>query len=175
MFDQLSDITTLDVMSAIAATAVILFVTRKRTNHAIKISLSYRYLDRLQTIQDPRQKFGFLRAVHPNVFEEMILSALRRSGHKITRNARYVADGGIDGRAVINGKRYLIQAKRYRHHVAMQDVIEFGAICHQQNSRGLFIHTGRSGAGFKKAAFLSQVEVISGDRLLALLEGKHSF
>lgn len=175
MLDRLTGFSTFDIVGVVFVIAFFLFITRARTNHAIKISLSYKYLDRLKTIEDPRMKFGLLRSVHPNVFEEMILSALDLSGHRITRNERYVADGGVDGKAVINGKRYLIQAKRYRHHVSMQDVIEFGALCHKQDTRGLFVHTGRSGAGFKKAAFLSQVDVISGERLLALLEGRHSF
>ncbi len=110
-----------------------------------------------------------LRQVNPFVFEEMILTAIKRQGHKIQRNKRYTGDGGIDGRCTINGQDFLIQAKRYKAHINPQHVIEFAGICKRQNKRGLFVHTGKTGAKSKSVAQNTNLEMISGQRLLNLL------
>jgi restriction system protein len=110
-----------------------------------------------------------LRGVDPFVFEEMILTAIKRQGHKIQRNKRYTGDGGIDGRCTINGQDFLVQAKRYKAHINPQHVIEFAAICKRQNKRGLFVHTGKTGAKSKSVAQNTNLEMISGQRLLNLL------
>lgn len=110
-----------------------------------------------------------LRGVDPFVFEEMILTAIKRHGHKIQRNKRYTGDGGIDGRCTINGQDFLVQAKRYKAHINPQHVVEFAAICKRQNKRGLFVHTGKTGAKSKSVAKSTNLEMISGQRLLNLL------
>ncbi len=110
-----------------------------------------------------------LRQVDPFVFEEMILTAIKRQGHKIQRNKRYTGDGGIDGRCTINGQSFLVQAKRYKAHIDPAHVIEFAGICKRQNKRGLFVHTGKTGAKSKSVAKNTNIEMISGQRLLNLL------
>ncbi len=51
---------------------------------------------------------------------------------------------------VIIGKyRYLIQAKRYRGHIALQHVQEFEKLLKRHNCRGLFCHTGKNRRRFK--------------------------
>lgn len=59
------------------------------------------------------------------------------------------ADGGIDGQVIIGKYRYLIQAKRYRGHIALQHVQEFEKLLKRHNCRGLFCHTGKTGCRFK--------------------------
>ena len=120
----------------------------------------------------PQAQFGYLRVTNPFVFEEMILSALKQQGHSITRNRRYTGDGGIDGRAKINNKRVLIQAKRYKSHINRQHVIDFVLLCKKYRCYGLFVHTGRTGKAARQAANSEYVDIVSGDRLLSLMTGK---
>lgn len=110
-----------------------------------------------------------LRKVNPFVFEEMVLSAIKKQGHQITRNKRYTGDGGIDGRCVINGVPYLIQAKRYSTHINPAHVQDFARICQRRKTKGLFVHTGKTGAKSRNLARDHKIEMISGQRLLNLL------
>ena len=138
-----------------------------------RVKASYRALKTLNKMDNAAQKFAYLRKVDPFVFEEMILSAFKDSGIKIKRNKRYTGDGGIDGKIIINGSPVLIQAKRYAKHISPQHVSDFASLCRQNKAKGLFIHTGKTGA--KSLSHLGQqVGIISGQKLLALLGGEAS-
>lgn len=126
-------------------------------------------LKRLKRINSPEKQLTLLRGVNPFVFEEMILTAIKKSGFQIKRNKRYTADGGIDGQATIKGVEYLIQAKRYKNYINPAHVQEFGFICKKQGKRGLFIHTGKTGAKSSKISKSHNLEMISGNRLLNML------
>ncbi|MGM8474744.1 restriction endonuclease, partial [Enterobacter hormaechei subsp. steigerwaltii] len=71
------------------------------------------------------QKINYLRKIDPFVFEELLLEGFEAHGFRTIRNKRYTGDGGIDGQVIIGKYRYLIQAKRYRGHIALQHVQEF--------------------------------------------------
>lgn len=103
------------------------------------------------------------------MFEEMVLTALRRKGYRIIRNEGYTGDGGVDGRAYLDDQHYLIQAKRYKGDIHAKDVEEFGKICKRRKGRGLFIHTGKTGDKSKSLAYTLNIEIISGAKLLELL------
>ncbi len=120
----------------------------------------------------PDVQMGYLRRVNPFVFEEMVLTAIRKKGHSIVRNKRYTGDGGIDGRCTINGVEYLIQAKRYSGHINPAHVQDFSFICQRRGKKGLFVHTGKTGPKSRKVARDTRLEMISGDRLLNLLLDK---
>ncbi len=100
----------------------------------------------------------------------MVLTALRRKGYIIVRNDGYTGDGGIDGRAYLNDQHYLIQAKRYTGNIQANHVKEFAKICQRRKGRGLFVHTGKTGDTAKQAAQELNVEIISGVKLLELLQ-----
>lgn len=143
----------------------------RRRRHFFKQRQARRVLAKLADIALPQQRLTYLRKVDPLVFEELILEALERSGHEVTRNKRYTGDGGIDGRAVINGTPYLIQSKRYSGHVSKKHVMEFAALLERHSCRGLFCHTGRTGQ-FSKDLHHSHslLTIVSGRRLLNLLD-----
>ncbi|WP_407200924.1 restriction endonuclease [Enterobacter cloacae] len=91
-----------------------------------------------------RQRIAYLRKINAFVFEEMLMEAIERAGHKVYRNKRYTGDGGIDGKALINGHYYLIQAKRYTGHVTTDHVSSFKASSLRETSAGNFCHTGKN-------------------------------
>jgi len=130
---------------------------------------AYRFLKKLSAIQTPQEQFYYLRGLDAFVFEEMILTCLKRRGFNIIRNDGYTNDGGIDGRAYYKDQHYLIQAKRYSGHIKAGDIDEFAKICKRRKGRGLFVHTGKTGAKAKENAKSKGVEVVSGVRLLDLL------
>ena len=116
--------------------------------------------------------YARLRAMDPLAFEELLLEAFERRGHRVIRNRRYTGDGGVDGEVIINGQRFLIQAKRYRDAIKPEHVREFAALCATRKLRGMFIHTGRTGGMSRTISSSAEgIEIVSGQRLLALLTG----
>ena len=116
--------------------------------------------------------YARLRAMDPLAFEELLLEAFERRGHRVIRNRRYTGDGGVDGEVIIDGERWLIQAKRYRDAIRPEHVWDFAQLCATKRRRGLFIHTGRTG-GMSRAVVdgATGIEIVSGQKLLALLTG----
>ncbi|HGV4140861.1 TPA: restriction endonuclease, partial [Escherichia coli] len=135
-----------------------------------------RVLERIKTLPGFPQKINYLRKIDPFVFEELLLEGFEAHGFRTIRNKRYTGDGGIDGQVIIGKYRYLIQAKRYRGHIALQHVQEFEKLLKRHNCRGLFCHTGKTGAGSKSVSIASErMEIISGQRLIDLLTPGSSF
>jgi len=116
--------------------------------------------------------YARLRAMDPLAFEELLLEAFERRGHRVIRNRRYTGDGGVDGEVIINGERWLIQAKRYRNAIRPEHVHDFAMLCATRRRRGMFIHTGRTGGMSRTVARSAEgIEIVSGQQLLALLIG----
>ncbi len=144
-------------------------VSRFRNSHRVRIKNAKRVMDRLYTLDSFPERLAYLRKIDPFVFEELILEALERRGHKIKRNKRYTGDGGIDGQCWINGQHALIQAKRYRNHIRLKDVADFQAIMQKRNTHGLFVHTGKTGKGVWALNKDPRLTIISGEKLVRLL------
>jgi len=126
----------------------------------------------IDPVANPGRMFAYLRKVDPLVFEEMILSELQDRGQRIRRGQRYSGDGGSDGTFWIDGRLWLIQAKRYGSAIRPEHVQAFGALCADRSARGLFVHTGRTGPLSRTAAeACPHVRVLSGDDLVALFAG----
>lgn len=156
---------------AITAVALLvrLLIARLKNNHRFRIKSAKRAMERLYTINTFPERLAYLRQIDPFVFEELILEALERRGHKIKRNKRYTGDGGIDGQCWINGQHALIQAKRYRNHIKLKDVADFQAIMVKQKTHGLFVHTGKTGKGVWQLNQDPRLTIISGEKLVRLL------
>ena len=116
--------------------------------------------------------YARFRAMDPLAFEELLLEAFERRGHRVIRNCRYTGDGGVDGEVIIDGIRFLIQAKRYNDAIRPEHVWDFAQLCATRRQRGLFIHTGRTG-GMSRAVVdgATGIQIVSGQKLLALLTG----
>lgn len=145
--------------------------------HYYAIQRSRRTLDRLQKIaaqpeNAPARQFGYLRQVNPYVFEELVLSCFELRKVKIKRNSRWSGDGGIDGRIKLPGddRWTFLQMKRYRGSISRAHIEAFVMLCAKKNVRGLFVHTGKTPASVKGREF-ETIEIISGERLLALING----
>lgn len=115
----------------------------------------------------------YLRKIDPYVFEELVLLAFRMKGFRTYRNRRYSGDGGIDGRVRINGRKMLIQDKRYSGYINLCHVQAFDRVCRKKRCNGIFIHTGKTGEGCRDAVTGSdRVSIISGSALIDLMRDK---
>ncbi|HBB0206568.1 TPA: restriction endonuclease [Escherichia coli] len=95
-----------------------------------------------------------------------------QQGMTVIHNPCYSGDGGLDGQVVINGERWLIQAKRYGRTIRPAHIDAFGELLRREGCRGFFIHTGRTGAASRARLTLwPDIELVSGQRLLKLLNG----
>ena len=86
-------------------------------------------------------------------FEELLLTCCQGQGWEIERNFKYSGDGRIDGRVLIAGKLYLVQAKRYRGYINPQHIRDFYQVIQEEKAaRGFFVHTGKTGKLSKEGA-----------------------
>lgn len=163
------------VSLCLIASALFLFfiLTKVRVKKRWRVKASKNALRVLRRCRTDAECFSYMRKMDPFVFEELILTAYKQNGHKIKRNKRYTGDGGIDGRAKINGKWHLIQAKRYKSAINPQHVKDFETICRKRGKPGVFIHTGRTGPNSRKLLHESKhLNVVSGANLLDLFGAK---
>lgn len=141
----------------------------RRWRHQRRINQAEQLLDELQERRNqPGLVFHRLRHLHPNAFEELVLSAYERQGHRVKRNHRYTGDDGSDGVVWLDGVKHLVQAKRYAAHIDAQQVREFGQLCQRRQLPGLFVHTGKTGKGARQSLHAT-VRMVSGQGLLTLV------
>ena len=183
MINDLVSLVDLDFLNVYSAQISILFfliflyiLTLSKNGYSVKkrryIKVATKKLKRLNEIESFSGKIAFLRiAVNPYVFEEMILTALHRQGHKVIRGQRYTHDGGVDGKVVIQGKTYFIQAKKYSNYVNPKHISDFISLCGRHGVKGLFVHCGKTGGMSKSILQNTQVKLVSGDKLIMLLSG----
>ncbi|WP_395401084.1 restriction endonuclease [Pseudoduganella sp. UC29_106] len=143
-------------------------------NHQRNVRKSRRVLRTVRRFREPGlagRCLCYLRQVDPLVFEEVVMSALEDAGLLVLRNRSYTGDGGIDGAVWSPRCGWLaVQMKRYRAHICRGHLRDFGdAIQYMNFDGGLFIHTGRSGAGAYEFLRDSGIILLSGDRLITLL------
>ena len=123
----------------------------------------------------PARMFGYLRKIDALAFEELTLQAFVDMGWHVRRGTRYSGDGGIDGHVRMPGDLYwtAIQCKRYSSAINPAHVRDFARLIYPH--RGFFVHTGRTGGASWDARRGSGVVVVSGEKLVALIDGRFEF
>ena len=143
----------------------------KKFSPRYRVAIANKTIKRLRklNLSNP-ETLSYLRKIDPFVFEEMLLTLLKEKGYKIKRNKRYTGDGGSDGQVWLKGTHYHVQAKRYKSHISKQHMVEFIELTKREKSKGLFIHTGRTGKATKILADEHKIEIVSGDSLCKLIK-----
>ncbi|MCH9674295.1 MAG: restriction endonuclease [Gammaproteobacteria bacterium] len=136
-----------------------------------RVRRSIKLLKKLRSIESPQQVFGYLRKIDPFLFEELLLTCLEERGLVVKRNERYTGDGGTDGQVYLAGRMMHIQAKRYSSHIKLEHVREFLQLIERDRTKGIFIHTGRTGKGARGVLSTELLDCVSGSRLIALIMG----
>lgn len=147
---------------------------RGAPEHRRRVRQARRTLRKLRAIQGAGHEariFCYLRKVDPNVFEELVLCAMEQAGLFVVRNRRYSGDGGIDGRIWSPQLGWCaLQAKRYGAHISHAHVAAFGAVLTRSGfARGIFVHTGRTGAAAYVHLADRRIILLSGQRLVDLI------
>lgn len=138
--------------------------------HYYKLKTAKRVYMKIQGLDDACV-LPYLRKIDPYVFEELVLWAFKQKGYRVYRNARYSGDGGVDGKVRINGKKLLIQDKRYSGYIQLAHIKAFDETCRKKKQNGLFIHTGKTGQNSKDISCNSErITIISGTKLIQLLK-----
>ncbi|WP_275372381.1 restriction endonuclease [Xenorhabdus bovienii] len=148
----------------------------REVRHRCYHQTAKKILKKLPSLSNNGSRMNYLRKINPYVFEELLLLAFKNQGFKIQRNKSYSEDGGLDGKVWIDGRCFLIQAKRYGQAINSQHVEEFGKLLQKIKCEGFFIHTGRTG---EKSVYqchrYTAIHMISGKKLLDLLAGHSTF
>ncbi|HFZ1706468.1 TPA: restriction endonuclease [Escherichia coli] len=144
----------------------------RHRRHKLKQQSARRVLERIKALPGFPQKLNYLRKIDPFVFEELLLHAFEDAGFEITRNKKYTGDGGIDGRFCVDGRKFIIQAKRYSSWVSTAHIHQLDALAKKDGSLAVFCHTGKT----RKQTLDTyktheRVMIISGERLIRLVEG----
>lgn len=133
-----------------------------------------RDLERLRLIDDNREAFLLLREIDPLVFEDLVLAAYADTGAGVQYTLHKYRDGGFDGEILHRGRRYAMQAKRYRGSIDPGQVRRFVDLVRARGDRyagGVLVHSGRTGPAAWTALDAGPVRMVSGQRLLALIRG----
>ena len=150
--------------------------TRLTNKHQLNIQHGDRILQQLRskaTEVELPMAIAMLRRMNPYAFEELLLTCCEEQGWQIQRNFRYSNDGGLDGRVLITGKLYLIQAKRYTGHIKSKHIRDFHKVIqHEGAAGGFFIHSGKTGQVSKKLLDELGIKLISGQRLINFVLGR---
>ena len=109
-----------------------------------------------------------------NRFKESVLNGLKAAGHNIERSKCCSEVDGFDGVCYISNVRHLVQSKRYTGKINLRHLKEFHQVCLLNNSKGIFVHSGgAAGTSIYYARTSDLVDVVSGERLVRLLNGQH--
>lgn len=148
----------------------------KICRHEANIKNAIKFLGEINGLP-PAHRMSRLKCdITPYVFEEAVLTGIERSGYPVVRGRRYSGDGGIDGKFTVGKVKYFVQSKRYKSYINPRHVKDFDQLCQRHKVRGVFAHTGRTGYRSKDQFTLSDhIELVSGDKLLRLLDGQIKF
>lgn len=146
--------------------------SRKKKLHKSKINYANKVFQKIKTLDGDHKAacaMSYLKKIDPYVFEELLLTAFQKEGFKVIRGERYSGDNGIDGTMYREKRLYLIQAKRYAGRIKKQHVLEFINVVNSKNALGFFIHTGTTGDNIFQLVQGTNVEILSGQKLINLL------
>ena len=146
-------------------------VQRKRKIRADARKLRHEELLRIQGRR--AQKLEDLYSLSPREFEDFTAEAYRRIGYSVVQTP-YSNDGGKDAIAEKDGKRYLIECKRYGvdRAVGRPEVQKFSAaVVEERASKGIFVTTGRFTETAVASAKKHAIELIDGPALVNLVRG----
>lgn len=118
----------------------------------------------------PALSLDQLLQLSPSQFEEYVTQRIfRRRGFQ-TRNTPDVKDGGVDIELIDRyNQKAVVQCKRYRNVVGEETVRElYGTMMHEGAVHGYLVTTARISDPARKWAADKNIEMIDGERLVAL-------
>ena len=112
-----------------------------------------------------------LRAMSWRQFETLVGEAFRRRGYAVEETGLGGADGGVDLKLRLNDRVELLQCKHWRTQQVGVDVVRatWGIVMHERANGAKIVCVGRFTPAAIEFAQGKTIELIGGDRLLALV------
>ena len=118
------------------------------------------------------KKLDYLVTITPEEFEDYIALLFSKLGYKVEQTP-YVNDGGKDAIALKDGKKYLIECKRYGINKTIgrpQLQKFFAAMIEEKAVKGFFVNTGQYTKTAYEYAANNNIELINGEELVKLVQ-----
>jgi len=118
------------------------------------------------------QRIEQLRALPWQDFENLVGEMFRREGYKVSERGGGGADGGVDLELHRNGRRTLVQCKRWQERVVKIQMVRelWGVVSHEGAQAAIFVTSGRYTADCLDFARGKDYRLITGEELLVLIE-----
>ena len=112
-----------------------------------------------------------IRAMPWQEFELLVGEAFRRLGFQVSELGGPGADGGVDLVLFKEGKKYIVQCKRWKTFtVSVQPVRELYGVMHAQGADGcIFVSSGRYTRDAMEFAHSKPIELLDGPRLVRIV------
>ena len=117
----------------------------------------------------PEMSLDELYALSPRAFEHYVAELFERRGYKVEVRGRS-GDLGVDLMLTqANGRRAVVQCKRYRHPIGPEIVRElFGTMLHERAAHGFLVTTAEISDGARSWAADKPITLIDGASLVRL-------
>jgi restriction system protein len=113
---------------------------------------------------------GFLQTLEPMTFQRLIWLAYEKAGY-VVQETPGGPDGGVDGFLERDGRRLVLQCKRFRSDVSEPIVRDlFGTAQHHRADGAVLVTTGRISGPARSFCEGKNIELLDGEALLILLE-----
>lgn len=113
---------------------------------------------------------SFLKTIHPRSFEELVASVYRQLGYSVTLT-QYSNDGGVDAFAEKDGKRFLIQCKRFQGSVGQPILRDlYGAVHKHCADGGILVTTGKITEQAREWVKGTSLQIVEFSELQVLVE-----
>ncbi|MGH8719233.1 MAG: restriction endonuclease [Burkholderiales bacterium] len=105
-------------------------------------------------------------------FERLVGEAFRRRGYSVVENDSPGADGGVDLVLTRGGEKFLVQCKRWKATMVGVDIVRelFGVMAARGAVGGFIVTSGSFSPDARAFAEGRNIELIAGDKLLALIQ-----
>ena len=143
---------------------LLLIVTLEFSPAARRFISGQRKRERIRAIQD-------LKKLDPGYFEELVAVTYRALGFWVKRVGKS-GDHGVDlEMRSANGKRWIVQCKRYRDSVGESTIRElYGTLIHEQAHRAVLVTSAEITPPAEKWARNKPIDLVDGQGLLNLME-----
>ncbi len=143
----------------------------RKIQESISIAVRHRKkeIDRLKNAQS--KDLDFLYSLNPLDFETVVMDMYRNLGYTVTQTP-FSNDHGKDGIAYKDGKKYLIECKRYEksQKIGRPHLQKFFAAIVEENAiKGYFVTTSSFANTAEEYSKKSKIDLIDGDELVKLM------
>lgn len=161
--------------SALHAHDVILYSSVFVLSFALSLAyLSHRHFALRRKLLDDKRQISDLQSMSWQDFELLVGACYRRQGYSVTENGLGGADGGIDLILTRRSEKVIVQCKKWNTSSVGAPVVRemYGLMLHHKVDRVKIVCAGKFTSEAVSFATDKPIELISGEDLLLIINGK---